>query len=145
MPLADPPQMILHASTVAIAGRGVVICGASGSGKSHLALELMALGADLVADDRTGLWPDPESGAPLAMAPPTLPASIEARGVGLLPARLVGPVPVAVAVDLDKSETNRLPPPRDRILLGHSVALLHNPASGHFAPALLQYVKGISG
>lgn len=54
-------RTILHASCVALDGRGLLILGPSGSGKSALALELMALGADLVADDRTeieGQGPD---------------------------------------------------------------------------------------
>ena len=41
----------LHASCIAVHGRGVLILGPSGAGKSSLALQLMALGADLVADD----------------------------------------------------------------------------------------------
>ena len=44
---------MLHATTVALAGQGVLILGPSGSGKSGLALQLMAMGAELVADDRT--------------------------------------------------------------------------------------------
>ena len=43
---------ILHATAVTVAGRGLLIRGASGSGKSGLALEMMARGATLVADDR---------------------------------------------------------------------------------------------
>ena len=45
--------MILHATCVAVDGRGLLILGPSGSGKSALALQLIALGAQLVADDRT--------------------------------------------------------------------------------------------
>ena len=45
--------LILHGSCVAVEGRGVLIVGPSGAGKSSLALALMALGAELVADDRT--------------------------------------------------------------------------------------------
>ena len=50
-----PPGIILHASCVALAGRGLLIRGAPGSGKSTLALTLMGLGADLVGDDRIDL------------------------------------------------------------------------------------------
>ena len=46
---------ILNASCVAWQGRGALILGRSGAGKSALALQLMALGADLVSDDRTEL------------------------------------------------------------------------------------------
>ena len=42
----------IHASAVALGPVGLLIMGASGSGKSSLALELMARGAKLVADDQ---------------------------------------------------------------------------------------------
>ena len=45
--------MILHASCIDIDGRGILILGESGSGKSTLAIQLIALGASLVADDKT--------------------------------------------------------------------------------------------
>jgi len=54
VPRSDPTQEnVLHASCVCLEGRAVLIRGASGSGKSGLALQLIALGAALVADDRT--------------------------------------------------------------------------------------------
>ena len=45
----------IHASCVAINGRGILLLGKSGAGKSELALRLMDEGARLVADDRTDL------------------------------------------------------------------------------------------
>ena len=53
MQLLDAKTTLLHASCVSINGNGVLICGSSGSGKSSLAINLIALGAELVADDRT--------------------------------------------------------------------------------------------
>ena len=38
----------IHATTVAIDGRGVMIRGGSGQGKSALALQMIAMGAELV-------------------------------------------------------------------------------------------------
>lgn len=137
---APPPSLLLHATTVALAGRGaVVITGASGSGKSGLGLELMALGCDLVADDRTLL--STRDGGPWAFCPPGLEGLIEARFVGLLRARAAAPSPVALAVDLDRTEADRLPLPRHVAWLGARVPLLHKAATPGFAAALLQYLK----
>ena len=131
--------MLLHASCVAHQGRGVLIRGASGSGKSGLALQLMALGAMLVSDDRTEVIV--RDGWPVARPPDALAGLIEARGIGILtadwaPARLV------LAVDLDLVETERLPPDRRTTILGQRIALLHKAESLHFAASILQYLKG---
>jgi HPr kinase/phosphorylase len=130
----------LHATCVAVDGRGVLILGPSGSGKSSLALDLMALGGRLVADDRTVVAPG--AGAPVAACPPAIRGRIEARGVGILAADPAPPVAVALVVDLGTPETDRLPPRRTRTLAGHEVAVLHNPGSGPFAAAILQYLRG---
>ena len=45
----------MHATCVHINGSGVLIVGRSGSGKSSLAIKLLALGAKLVADDQCKL------------------------------------------------------------------------------------------
>jgi len=45
-------MMQLHATAVAFDQKAVVITGPSGAGKSSLALQMMAFGADLVADDQ---------------------------------------------------------------------------------------------
>lgn len=132
--------MLIHASCVALDGRALLILGASGAGKSSLALQLMALGAGLVADDSTRI--DLRGGWPVASAPGPIRGRIEARGVGILAADPAPPARVVVAVDLDQSETERLPPPRHMVLLGCRVALLHKAESLHFAAAILQYLKG---
>jgi HPr kinase/phosphorylase len=129
----------LHASCVAIDGRGLLIVGVSGSGKSGLALDLMALGAVLVSDDRVVLS---RVGRDLvASAPPAISGLIEARGIGLLNANPHGPVTLGCVVDLDRTETDRMPAPRQIVLLGASVTLLLKVDSRHFASALMQYCK----
>ena len=148
-PQAEPEKigkspLILHASCVAFEQRGVLILGASGRGKSGLALCLMGYGAGLVADDRTCLYLEDGDDGPrvVADAPSVLRGLIEARGVGLLKAEPVGPVSVALIVDLDQAEESRLPPLRTRNLLGQDLPLVHMVDSPAFPAAILQYLKG---
>lgn len=70
----------VHASCVAIGGRGVLLVGPSGSGKSDLALRLIDGGAELVADDRVALRL--ADGRPVADAPPALAGLLEIREIG---------------------------------------------------------------
>ena len=49
------PKMSMHATLLEIYGRGVLLTGASGIGKSEIALELVRRGHRLVADDRVDL------------------------------------------------------------------------------------------
>jgi HPr kinase/phosphorylase len=131
---------VLHATCVAVGGKGVLILGPSGSGKSSLALDLMALGARLVADDRTIVSPGTD--APLAACPPAIRGRIEARGIGILSADPAPPTPVLLVVDLGTPEPDRLPPARTRAIAGHAVPLVQNPGTGPFAAAILQYLRG---
>lgn len=128
-----------HASCVAHSGRAVLLTGRSGSGKSALALELLARGARLVSDDRTCLRRT-ASGV-VADAPAAIRGLIEARGVGLLHAAPWGPAPVALLVDMDTPETERLPPRRSTMLLGYRLPLVHKVETGYFPAAILQYLS----
>jgi HPr kinase/phosphorylase len=115
----------LHATCVAIDGRGLLILGAAGSGKSALALDLIALGVDLVADDRVQLARDGDrlSARPVAR----LSGLIEARGIGLLRLPHRAPVALVLAIDLDKAEPLRLPVRRSMTLLGIELPLILRP------------------
>ena len=133
------PVETVHASCVALAGRAALIRGAAGSGKSGLALRLVALGAGLVADDRTRLW---RAGARvMADAPDTIRGRIEARGMGLLGLPAAGPQPLALVIDLDRPETERLPPLREVRLAGVALPLVHGSAHAHFPAAILLYLR----
>lgn len=134
-----PDSITLHATTVAFDGWAVLITGASGAGKSSLGLGLMALGCDLVADDRSIVTL--EQGLLVARCPAPLFGLIEARGVGILNARAIDEAQLALVVDLDTPETERLPAMRSITLLGHALPLVHKPATGHFPAAVLQYLK----
>jgi len=131
---------ILHASCIAVQGRGVLILGRSGAGKSALALQLMAYGADLVSDDRTELT---VTGEDLIARPPhVLQGLIEARGLGLLQASFAAQATIALVIDLDQTETTRLPPERRVTLLGISLPLALALPQPHFPAAILCYLKG---
>ncbi|GAA4216344.1 HPr kinase/phosphorylase [Sagittula marina] len=128
----------VHSSSVAIEGRGLLICGRSGAGKSSLALAMMALGAQLVADDQTRLWR--EGGTVWMQAPEAIRGMIEARGIGVLAAKSTRAELVAV-LDLDIEEEDRLPPERLRNVLGVDFAVLHKSAGPYFPAALMQYLR----
>lgn len=111
-----------------------MILGASGSGKSSLALQLMALGARLVADDRVVVTPDPEGGLHLDAAP-NLEGLVEARGVGLIRAGH-GPAMARWGVTLDEIETARLPEVHETVIADVALPLLRKVESPAF-PAML--------
>ncbi len=132
-------MLTLHASCVAWGRQAALITGGAGSGKSSLALALMGYGCQLIADDGTEL--SVEQGQLIARCPPALLGLIEARGLGLLNAtpRIAGTVTLCITLDL--TETERLPPNRIVTYLGVSLPLLHKVETGHFAAAVLQYLK----
>ncbi|GGI70564.1 hypothetical protein GCM10007973_04420 [Polymorphobacter multimanifer] len=102
----------VHATAVATPDgrRCVLLLGASGAGKSDLALRLLDRGWRLVADDRVVLATSP-TGRLTAGAPPPLAGLLEVRGVGILPAKAVaGPVDIALVLDL-AAAPERLPEP----------------------------------
>ena len=98
----------IHAGCVAIAGRGVLIAGASGRGKSDLALRLVDRGALLVSDDYTLLAV--AGGRLIGSAPATIAGRIEIRGVGIVELPTSREIPIALYVDLDATP-ERLPEP----------------------------------
>ena len=96
----------IHASCVMVKGKGVLILGESGAGKSDLALRLMDDGARLVADDRTELTV--EGGRLCARAPKSIAGLIEVRGLGIVAQPFAAKTIIALAVKLDATP-ERLP------------------------------------
>lgn len=132
--------MQVHATTVAFEDAGLLILGRSGAGKSSLALQLMASGATLVADDRTDLF---RSGnAIIASCPPALLGRIEARGIGILSAAPSGPVGIVQVVDLSAGPEDRLPQSRSYDVLGVGLPLVTASYHPHLYAALRQLVLG---
>jgi len=96
----------LHATSVAIGGRAVLLHGPSGAGKSDLALRLIDRGAVLVSDDYTILTA--EGGQLIATAPATIADKMEVRGIGVVDMPHADSVPVALIAHLG-DVTERLP------------------------------------
>lgn len=124
MTAATPPpdEEILHASCVAFENRGVLITGPSGAGKSQLALQLIALGAALVADDRTLL--SIERDRVIARVPAPLRGMIEARGVGLLRMTPKAQAEIVLVAELSSRDRHRLPQRRRMRLLRRPTPLI---------------------
>lgn len=126
----------IHASTVAIDGRAVMILGASGRGKSDLALRLIDRGARLISDDYTDLTAT--ANGLLARAPYTIAGRIEVRGVGIVPMPHIDDVPVALAVRID-APPERMPQRATEMFAGVAVRCLlldPRPASAPIAVEL---------
>ncbi len=123
----------IHASTVAVDGRAVLISGPSGSGKSDLTLRLLDRGFTLVSDDQTVVKRDGDR--LLASAPPNIAGKLEIRGIGIVDMATVGNLPVALVVELT-SEVTRMPDDgRERVILGITVPLITIDAMTASAPA----------
>lgn len=127
----------VHASCVELAGAGVLLRGASGSGKSDLALRLIDEGARLVADDRTDLTA--EEGQLVAAPPAAIAGKIEVRGVGIVTLPHIARTRVGLAVDLVAvDEVERLPLPRHCSYLGVELPLIAVAPFECSAPAKLR-------
>jgi len=113
----DSSAVIVHGTCVSIDGKGVLLRGAPGSGKSDLALRVLysppstwSETAVLVADDRVILKRQKET--VLAECPPELSGLIEVRGIGLVPVFNIGNAPLKLLIDLGPScDVPRFPDP----------------------------------
>jgi HPr kinase/phosphorylase len=111
--------ILIHATSVALGPRAVLIRGPSGSGKSDLALRFLSSqgalpGNDqprrLIADDQTELCR--EGNVLIARCPAAIAGKIEVRGVGIIPVTtMLNSAIIALIVDLVSSPANvpRLP------------------------------------
>jgi len=112
----------IHASTVALEGRAVLISGPSGSGKSDLTLRLLDRGFTLVSDDQTIVRR--EGDRLVASAPPNIKGKLEILGIGIVDMDTVETAPIALYVELT-SEIVRLPDDRrERPVLGVNLPLI---------------------
>ncbi|MEX2519781.1 MAG: serine kinase [Paracoccaceae bacterium] len=133
---------LVQGTAVAYRGKGLLILGRPRTGKSALALEMIALGAGLIGDDLVRI--DVEGGrliaAPADRGDQVL---IEARGVGLLRLPSAGAAPLCLVLDLDEPETDRLPERRFWRRLGVETQLLRRPSP--LSPAAILLACGAGG
>jgi HPr kinase/phosphorylase len=119
---------LVHATAVAWHGRGVLLCGASGSGKSSLALALMQQGWMLVGDDYVAVTRQEES---LAVRPAeALRGWLEVRGQGLLAVPYLHLAQVALILEL-MTDPPRLPETVQREMMGVSLPHVQLQAHGN--------------
>lgn len=132
--------MLVHATTIDLAGMGVLIMGQPGAGKSDLAMRLIAEGALLVADDQTMV--EIEGGMLRALAPPSIFGLIEVRGVGIARAAVKRATRLRLAALLTPGQPERMPERRTWSLPGSdapSVPLIEINGLDASAPAKLRF------
>jgi len=146
-----PDRIHVHGTCVSIGGRGVLIRGVPGSGKSELALRLIdspGLGAGstplqamLVADDQTAL--ECRDGALWAMPHPRLTGLLELRGQGILRFPHVPETRLSLVVDLlPGAEIERMPESGDlqTVILGVTIARIPLDRGQPAAPSVIRAV-----
>lgn len=102
------PTVNLHASALLVGAKGVIVFGASGSGKTSLVLELIresgrdSIDAKLVADDRVDVYLG--DGKLHARAPEQLAGLVEVRGSGIHKIKHVHSATLDLAVELVEAQ-----------------------------------------
>jgi HPr kinase/phosphorylase len=140
--MAPPPPAVttIHATCVAIGGRGVLLLGPSGAGKSDLALRLIDRGAALVADDQCELATI--DGKLLCAPPTTVAGKLEVRGTGITERDWAAPVSLALAVRLIE-RPERMPDPAIEEVGGHVLPALR--INAHEASAAIKVELALAG
>lgn len=132
----------LHAGCMALDGRGVLLIGRSGCGKSDVALRLVDRGWALVADDYVTLIAD--RGRLLASPPATIAGRMEVRGVGLVDLPFETGVPICLAILLGQ-QPDRMPEPGVWLHEGVSIPALPLLAFEPSAPLKIEHMLRLYG
>ena len=122
MKISKDNSKIIHASSVDINGKGVVILGNSGAGKSNLAIKLISMGAKLISDDQTHF--KLKENKIIISKPKTTPNFIEARGIGLIKVPFVVSAKLFCFVKITNLELNRLPNAKKKYCFGKKIKMM---------------------
>ncbi len=133
----------VHATSVAIGGRGILLCGASGAGKSDLALRLIDRGAMLISDDYTIVQ---RSGGQLIASPPaTIAGKMEVRGLGVVDMPHVREARLALVIDLAQ-HIDRMPDdPDEWLIAGARLPVIRLSPFEASAPIKVELALGTAG
>jgi serine kinase of HPr protein (carbohydrate metabolism regulator) len=125
----------VHGTAVLAGASGILIRGASGSGKSGLAMALIERGAVLVADDRVHLA---ARGGRLLVSPPAaVSGAIELRGRGLVQIPHERMAVVRLVVDIvGEADFERMPEAPKLSMEISGIKLPRQPVTGDVARAL---------
>ena len=136
---------ILHATSIAINGHGLLLLGPSGSGKSDLALRCLAMGPsplhdapfELISDDRTIVSVCDRQ--VIMTAPSAIAGQLEVRGVGIVDVPHTRGGELCLVVCLTDEDVERYPAlePRFECILGRSFPMIHVRAFEASAPVKL--------
>tara|TARA_B100000900_G_C20184601_1_gene555335 strand:+ start:25 stop:498 length:474 start_codon:yes stop_codon:yes gene_type:complete len=142
MKISKDNTKILHASSIDIDGKGVVILGKSGSGKSNLAIKLISMGAKLISDDQT--YFKLKDNKVIISKPDTTPNFIEARGIGLIKAPLVMSAKLFCFVNITNIELKRLPYEEIKYCFGKKIKMVEfNPNYNNESALFLSLRYGV--
>ncbi len=150
--MSDPDSLQLHATCVAIDGRGIVLRGPSGSGKSDLALRLIdepgyglggeLLRGELIGDDQIILTRRDSS---LIASPPNrLAGLLEIRGTGIIGCPHVTEAAVELVVDLYQKDTiERFPDDQHMVFEALGISVRRIAVDAHLPSAAARVRAGL--
>lgn len=120
--------------------RAVMLRGASGSGKSDLALRLLDRGWSLVADDRVVLRAGEED--VWASSPPSLAGRLAVAGLGVVKVEFIDEAPLAMLAQLESSPESFPLDSGLRTVCGRAVPVVRLNAFWPSAPLIVEQALG---